>query len=85
MADTEKVIKALENYEPYAKVFTNLTVEGWVVCDALELLKEKEAVKPRPRNPHQGAWWYECGNCNTAISPGDKYCRGCGRAIDWSK
>ena len=59
------------------------TVE-WI-DDALELLKEQKSVKPKQRNPHLGAWWYECGNCDTAISPSDNYCRGCGRVIDWSK
>ena len=52
---------------------------------AIALLKEQEPVKPKQRNPHLGAWWHECGNCDKAISPGDNYCRGCGRAIDWSK
>ena len=64
---------------------TATDVDPWAKEMAEELLKKQEPVKPKPRNPHLGAWWYECGNCDKAISPGDNYCRGCGRMIDWSK
>lgn len=43
MINREMVIKELESYELYAKALSNLTVEGWVILDALALLKEKEA------------------------------------------
>ena len=56
-----------------------------LMLDAAELLKEQEPVKPEQQESPGGAWWYKCGNCQTAISPGDNYCRGCGRVIDWSK
>ena len=42
MIDREKVINALEDYEPYAREFDSLSVYGWVVLDALALLKEQE-------------------------------------------
>ena len=44
MIDRETVIKELENYEPYARAFSNITIIGSIVIDALELLKEKEDV-----------------------------------------
>ena len=60
-----------------------------ICVDAIKLLqklpKEPEPVKPKQKNPHVAAWWYECGNCDSTISPSDNYCRGCGRMINWSK
>jgi len=44
MIDREKVIKELENYEPYARAFSNITIIGSIVIDTLELLKEQEDV-----------------------------------------
>lgn len=56
-----------------------------LIIDIAELMKAQEPVKPEQQESPGGAWWYKCGNCQTAISPGDNYCRGCGREIDWSK
>jgi len=42
MVDREKVIKAAEDYEPYARVLTNLTVTGELFLNMLTLLKEQE-------------------------------------------
>ena len=44
MINREKVIKELEDYEPYAKVFTNLTVKGQVILDAIAVLKEQQKL-----------------------------------------
>lgn len=44
MIDRENVIKELEDYEPYAKVFTNLTVKGQVILDTITLLKEQQKL-----------------------------------------
>lgn len=44
MIDRKTVIKELENYEPYARVFSNITITGSVVLDALTLLKEQSEV-----------------------------------------
>ena len=27
---------------------------------------------------------YTCGQCRRGVHPGDSYCSGCGRAIDWN-
>lgn len=28
-------------------------------------------------------WWYVCGECHTAINPGDEICRECKRKLKW--
>lgn len=28
-------------------------------------------------------WWYVCGECHTAIDSLDRFCRQCGRRIEW--
>ena len=28
-------------------------------------------------------WWYVCGECHTSIDTRDKFCRECGRRINW--
>ena len=42
MPDREKIIKNFEDYEPYARVLSVVTIKSWVYLDALELLKEQE-------------------------------------------
>lgn len=49
----------------------------------LELLKKQEPVKSKQLHSNGGTWWYFCGACETAISPNDKYCRKCGRPVEW--
>ena len=44
MTDREKVIKELENYEPYANGLSNVTIKSSVILNALALLKEQEMV-----------------------------------------
>ena len=47
--------------------------------DALELLKEQEAVKPIERNG-----FYYCGLCRYALMTNrQKYCSDCGQAVKW--
>lgn len=49
--------------------------------DARALLKEQEPVAPKTAGLLTR--WYICGNCRTAIDPGDKFCRKCGRELKW--
>ena len=28
--------------------------------------------------------WWQCGNCESVIDQGDRYCRGCGAEVDWN-
>lgn len=44
MIDRDIVIKELENYEPYARAFSNITVTGSVILDAIALLKEQSEI-----------------------------------------
>lgn len=57
------------------------------VIDALELLKEQEAVEPKKtayqRVDHTIAFRYRCGTCNMSIFPSYKYCPFCGQAVKW--
>ena len=56
-----------------------------VMEDALELLKEQEAVEAKTMgaSKEHGSWWFACGACGHAIDLEDNYCRECGRAVKW--
>ena len=53
-----------------------------------KLLKQK-AVAPKKENDGNPepctSWWYVCGDCGRYIDPHDKFCRHCGREVDWLK
>ena len=49
--------------------------------DALELLKEQEAVPTRVNTNYEQHW--NCGNCGAVINPSDKYCHECGQKVKW--
>ena len=99
MADLEKVIKAAEDYEPYARVLTNLTVKGDLFLDMLALLKSQEPVAPiievadlktlgvddKDITPENiDKWTFRwCGNCNNLLLRTDKFCNKCGRQVKW--
>jgi len=52
--------------------------------DALELLKEQEAVEPIPYHRSDGTIFkYECRKCRTKIFKMDLFCRHCGRSVKW--
>ena len=44
MDDIEKVIEGLEDYEPYARDLSNVTVKSGLFLDALELLKKMKST-----------------------------------------
>ena len=54
--------------------------------DALELLKEQEAVAPIRKKLKFSETW-ECGNCHEELFEGDvirdNYCWNCGRKVNW--
>lgn len=72
MTDREKVIEELENYEPYARAFSNLTVKGWIVMAVLELLRDQEAITDEFRI-------LRCPRCNAVLK--GKFCHECGQAV----
>ena len=54
-----------------------------------ELMKEA-AEDEKQRTPVRAelegggsTWWNVCGDCHTAISTGDRFCRQCGRPLIW--
>ena len=54
-----------------------------------ELMKEA-AEDEKKRTPVKAElegggsnWWNVCGDCHTAISTGDRFCRQCGRPLIW--
>ena len=97
MTDREKTLKGLE-----CLITNEVPCEGCPYCgsgyclrniakDAMELLKEQEAVKP-VLDKQTGRIWL-CGNCGTYVgfedndphdpNEFDKYCRECGRPVLW--
>jgi hypothetical protein len=91
MADREKIVRAVETcFDSWIDKHRNMGLDLYKVeqmkQDALELLKEQEAVKPREcQYPHDT---YACGFCDY-IPIGNKdgyranYCPECGRAVKW--
>ena len=88
MPDREKVIKAIE--EAFDLVHSdfigtddfNETEWEQNKADALELLKEQEAVEPKKGNtPEESA--FDCGNCGYPLWEDELYCAHCGRPVKW--
>lgn len=52
---------------------------------AVTALKRELPCKPKKHNGGGDSvtWWYVCGDCGHAISPGENYCGNCGRKVDW--
>ena len=84
----KKVINGLEDLKMIA---SQMLPECYVMTarkqidDALAILKEQEAVKPRSVSRH-GAYpqiQHYCGNCNAFLPRKQKYCSECGRAVKW--
>ena len=57
---------------------------GFVMRDALALLKSQEPVEPLKRENQNGFTYYHCAKCDTvlmAFQP--KFCHNCGQAVKW--
>ena len=91
MPDREKVIKAIE--EAFDLVHSdfigtddfNETEWEQNKADALALLKEQEAVKPKSKVRHgaNSQIQHFCGNCNTMLHGKPKFCSECGKGVLW--
>lgn len=94
--DRDKVIKGLEvclknidqqdcpNDCPYlsdCSKYENRVVFQPLMRDALALLKEQEAVKPK-HNPLSPTDWF-CGRCGMCVSRFHDYCPSCGQEVKW--
>lgn len=82
MSKREQIIKKLEDYEPYAACFSNLTVESGLLLDVLQLLREQQEVpvkrcktRPNARYP------YSCGNCGSYLMSTWISCPMCGKGV----
>ena len=57
------------------------------VYNAIGEIPAVEAVPMRRTKPVVASSldcnWYQCGNCESIIDQGDRYCRGCGAEVDW--
>ena len=85
MPDREKYIEVLSKTAKKVKEFnedTPIKISLECVEDILELLKEQEKAKVETEGDL--SWWFVCGECHTALDTRDKYCRQCGRELDWS-
>ena len=91
MPDRENVIKGLEAISDYFfDIYRNDTdsykcakAQEYSDCaiDALALLKEQDAVKPKLS---MSGLWYECPVCHRhLIKDRDNYCARCGRRVKW--
>lgn len=83
MIDREMIIKGLEMSYKYSNVDENNTiVPQQIVLNALALLKEQEAVKPRKIDGKRNHF-IKCGNCNYDLLTGFQFCPHCGREVKW--
>ena len=96
MPDREKVIKGLEHCRktscescPYnaadVKSSNPICLINEMLSDALALLKEQEAVKPKSKVRHgaNAQIQHFCGNCNSILHGKPKYCSECGKGVSW--
>ncbi len=96
--DREKVISALDCrandtdlYCPTCEYFRKNADDKIPFCDfrsilndAIALLKEQEAVKPKSKVRHANAQiQHFCGNCNSMLHGKPKYCSECGKGVLW--
>ena len=58
-----------------------------IARNALELLKEQEAVKPKKAKgynpPMYTLYEYECEECKSPMMNKQPFCMGCGRSVKW--
>jgi len=88
MPDREKVIHGLESCNgDFSCEQCGYCVEGdcigTVMKDALALLQEQEAVKPKWTSDGDDDWYPVCGACYRVIDCEDVFCRHCGRKVKW--
>lgn len=92
--DIEKVIKGLQIERECVSRNCNrdcgrcdlVQDRDWLLSvydDALELLKEQEAVPVIQREIMHMLFWC-CGSCGVPITDGDKFCRMCGKEVKWN-
>lgn len=79
MTDREKVIRGLEQFKSDFKPFCGNSADWKRVDDAIVLLKEQEAVKPKIDafgHPY-------CPKCKILVYGTWEFCPHCGRRLKW--
>lgn len=58
-----------------------------LALDVINLLKEREAVKPKSKVRHgaNAQIQHFCGNCNSMLHGKPKFCSECGKGVLWRK
>ena len=91
MTDVEKVVKGLEccasdltcrNWCPYYKECMGNQLA--LLKDALALIKEQQEAIPVKRIDGKRNHFIKCGNCNTDLMSGMKFCPTCGKKVKWN-
>ena len=91
--DREKVIKGIDiclqrfrcgEYCPYYN-YEKIGCMEQLRDDALELLKEQEAVVPTLIREGRNKYYndYVCPGCDNELHYGQNYCSECGRSVKW--
>lgn len=96
----DEIIRRLEKISSHAvhvvgeKPFIMSLDDGIAVSEALELLKEQEAVEPTFKQDKNGIFVWACGSCGAYMyhiyegidkaNKYAKYCRQCGRKVKWN-
>ena len=84
-----RLINADELRDIYSGVPNGVYTASHIVT-AIDECKTVEAVPMRRTKPVIGVSkdqtmnWWQCGNCESVIDHGDRYCRGCGAEVDWN-
>lgn len=72
ISNVDKLIEELENYEPYARVLSNITVDGEILLASLDILR-KQKEKEAKFVGHDGWLKWECPQCKNLL---DMFCDG---------
>ena len=81
----DKAINGLEQFIADFMPFCGNKADWQRVYDALALLKEQEAVKPKSKTRHGSTTMVQhwCGNCMVMLHGKPKHCPNCGRSVKW--
>lgn len=72
-----KLVSMLQEYDQsYIVTHWDINIE--------EELTEEETVRPELEGGGN-SWWYVCGECHTMIDSRDRFCRQCGRGLEWGE
>lgn len=84
----ENAVK-LGNKDGYQQDHSYGTLMRYEIKGEIDAQQTVEAVPIRRTKPVMGVSrdqmrnWWQCGNCESVIDQGDRYCRGCGAEVEW--